>query len=102
MTDRLVQLAANKRARTVITTLGLPVPLPQTLKRGEGGWIQVRQVRQRRKRSSPSAPPRQKCSLPGPSRGRTRNGGSLNPCSPGARAPSAAAYGRSDAPSHPA
>jgi len=38
MTDRLVQLAANKRARTVITTLGLPVPLPQTLKRGEGGW----------------------------------------------------------------
>ena len=38
MTDRLVQLAADKRARKLITTLGLPVPLPQTLERGEGAW----------------------------------------------------------------
>lgn len=38
MTDRLVQLAADKRARKLITTLGLPVPLPQTLERGRGAW----------------------------------------------------------------
>jgi 3-oxoacyl-[acyl-carrier protein] reductase len=36
MTDRLVQLAADKRARKLITTLGLPVPLPQTLERLAG------------------------------------------------------------------
>jgi len=40
MTDRLVKLAADKRARKLITTLGLPVPLPQTLERGAGPWAE--------------------------------------------------------------
>ena len=36
MSDYLVDLGANKRARNVIKKLGLPLPLPQKLRRGDG------------------------------------------------------------------
>lgn len=38
MSDYLVDLGANKRARNVIKKLGLPLPLPQKLRRGDGPW----------------------------------------------------------------
>lgn len=38
MSDYLVDLGANRRARTVIKKLGLPVPLPEKLRRGDGPW----------------------------------------------------------------
>ncbi|MEC7949357.1 MAG: 3-oxoacyl-ACP reductase [Myxococcota bacterium] len=38
MSDFLVDLGANRRARNVIKKLGLPVPLPEKLRRGEGPW----------------------------------------------------------------
>lgn len=38
MSDYLVDLGANRRARSVIKRLGLPLPLPQKLRRGEGAW----------------------------------------------------------------
>ena len=41
---------------------------------GAGGWIQQPHASQRRKRSSPSAPPGQKCSFSGRTAGSTRNG----------------------------
>lgn len=40
MTDRLVALAANPRARTWISRLGLPVPMPQMLERPTGPWVE--------------------------------------------------------------
>ncbi|MCA9569206.1 MAG: 3-oxoacyl-ACP reductase [Myxococcales bacterium] len=40
MADRLVDLAARPAARKWITRLGLPVPLPQTLRRPEGPWVE--------------------------------------------------------------
>ena len=36
MSDYLVDLGANKTARNVVKTLGLPLPLPQKLTRGKG------------------------------------------------------------------
>ena len=38
MSDFFVNLGANKTARTVIKRLGLPIPLPQKLKRPTGPW----------------------------------------------------------------
>ncbi|TNF26145.1 MAG: hypothetical protein EP329_21675, partial [Deltaproteobacteria bacterium] len=38
MSDRLVELAANPYARRVIGALGLPIPMPQRLRRGSGPW----------------------------------------------------------------
>lgn len=38
MADFFLQLAANKRARQVVNTLGLPVPMPQTLDRLQEPW----------------------------------------------------------------
>ena len=38
MSDFLVDLGANKTARSVIRTLGLPLPLPQKLRRAKGPW----------------------------------------------------------------
>ena len=38
MSDYLVDLGTNRRARTVIKKLGLPVPLPEKLRRGDGPW----------------------------------------------------------------
>ena len=38
MADFFLQLAANKRARQVVNTLGLPVPMPQTLERTMTPW----------------------------------------------------------------
>ena len=38
MSDYLVELGANPTARKAIKTLGLPVPLPQRLRRGKGPW----------------------------------------------------------------
>ena len=38
MTDRLLQLSQNATARKVVTTLGLPVPLPPHLERSKGPW----------------------------------------------------------------
>lgn len=38
MSDYLVELGANPRARNVVKRLGLPVSLPQKLARGKGAW----------------------------------------------------------------
>src|SRR5687767_8589208 len=38
MADFLLELASNKNARKVVQTLGLPLPMPQRLERGEGPW----------------------------------------------------------------
>lgn len=38
MADRLLQLSTNPTARRVVKTLGLPVPLPQKLRRARGPW----------------------------------------------------------------
>ncbi|MEZ4321324.1 MAG: 3-oxoacyl-ACP reductase [Myxococcota bacterium] len=40
MADRLVELAANPAARKWMTRLGLPVPMPQKLRRPEGPWVE--------------------------------------------------------------
>jgi 3-oxoacyl-[acyl-carrier protein] reductase len=40
MADFLVELAQNKRARKMVTTLGLPVPMPQKLERASGPWTE--------------------------------------------------------------
>lgn len=40
MADFFLQLANNKQARRVVTTLGLPVPLPQTLERATEPWLE--------------------------------------------------------------
>ncbi len=37
MTDFLLELSRNPRARSVVRTLGLPIPMPTELKRGRGG-----------------------------------------------------------------
>ncbi len=38
MSDFFLDLGANPTARKVIKTLGLPVPMPQTLRRAKGPW----------------------------------------------------------------
>jgi 3-oxoacyl-[acyl-carrier protein] reductase len=38
MADFLLQLSSSRRARRVVTTLGLPVPLPEQLERATGPW----------------------------------------------------------------
>ncbi len=38
MSDFLVELSANRRARDIIKKLGLPIPLPQKLRRADGPW----------------------------------------------------------------
>ncbi|MEQ9325178.1 MAG: hypothetical protein RIF41_38790, partial [Polyangiaceae bacterium] len=38
MTDRLLELGKNPSARKLIGALGLPLPLPQKLRRAEGAW----------------------------------------------------------------
>jgi 3-oxoacyl-[acyl-carrier protein] reductase len=38
MSDFLVDLGANPAARNIIGKLGLPIPLPQKLRRGRGPW----------------------------------------------------------------
>ena len=38
MSDKLLQLAGNPQARKLIKSLGLPVPMPQSLRRGDGPW----------------------------------------------------------------
>ena len=38
MSDFLVDLGANPAARNIIGKLGLPIPLPQKLRRGKGAW----------------------------------------------------------------
>jgi 3-oxoacyl-[acyl-carrier protein] reductase len=38
MSDFLLQLAAQPQARRLIRTLGLPIPLPRTLRRATGPW----------------------------------------------------------------
>jgi 3-oxoacyl-[acyl-carrier protein] reductase len=38
VSDFLVQLGANPQARRVIRSLGLPIPLPVTLRRADGPW----------------------------------------------------------------
>ncbi len=38
MSDFLVELGANPTARRVLKTIGLPLPLPQKLDRGDGAW----------------------------------------------------------------
>ncbi len=38
MADRLIELGANPFARTVIKSLGLPIPIPQRLERSSGAW----------------------------------------------------------------
>jgi len=38
MSDMLVEIGKNRTARTVIGKLGLPIPLPQVLNRGDGPW----------------------------------------------------------------
>ena len=40
MGDYLVDLGANRTARRVLTSLGLPLPLPQKLRRAEGPWVE--------------------------------------------------------------
>lgn len=38
MSDFLVELGKNPRARALVQSLGLPIPLPQALKRDKGAW----------------------------------------------------------------
>ena len=38
MNDFLVELGANPIARQAIKKIGLPIPLPQKLKRARGAW----------------------------------------------------------------
>jgi 3-oxoacyl-[acyl-carrier protein] reductase len=38
MADFLLQLSSSRRARRVVSTLGLPVPLPEQLERATGPW----------------------------------------------------------------
>jgi len=38
MTDFLVELGKNPRARSLVQSLGLPIPLPQALRRDRGPW----------------------------------------------------------------
>ncbi|MEQ1508615.1 MAG: short chain dehydrogenase, partial [Myxococcota bacterium] len=38
MADLLLQLSSNQRARRVVSTLGLPLPMPERLERGRGPW----------------------------------------------------------------
>jgi 3-oxoacyl-[acyl-carrier protein] reductase len=38
MSDFLVELGKNRRARALVQSLGLPIPLPQALKRDRGPW----------------------------------------------------------------
>jgi 3-oxoacyl-[acyl-carrier protein] reductase len=38
MSDFFLELAANKNARKVVTTLGLPLPMPTRLSRADGAW----------------------------------------------------------------
>ncbi len=38
MSDFLVELGKNPRARALVQSLGLPIPLPQALKRDRGAW----------------------------------------------------------------
>ena len=40
MSDYLVDLGANPTARKVVKTLGVPLPLPQTLRRDDGPWAE--------------------------------------------------------------
>src|SRR5262245_57544609 len=40
MADLLLQLSSNRRARQVVSTLGLPVPLPEQLERATGPWLE--------------------------------------------------------------
>ncbi len=40
MADRLIQLSANPTTRRLITSLGLPVPLPQPLRRDPHPWTE--------------------------------------------------------------
>jgi len=41
MRDVLLEIAQNKNARKIIQSLGLPIPLPERLKRDEGPWTQA-------------------------------------------------------------
>ncbi len=38
MTDFLLELSKNPRARAIVNALGLPIPLPQSLRRDRGQW----------------------------------------------------------------
>jgi 3-oxoacyl-[acyl-carrier protein] reductase len=40
MSDFLLELSKNPRARAIVGALGLPIPLPQPLKRDRGPWVQ--------------------------------------------------------------
>ena len=40
MSDFLLELSKNPRARALVGALGLPIPLPQPLKRERGPWTQ--------------------------------------------------------------
>jgi 3-oxoacyl-[acyl-carrier protein] reductase len=39
MSDFLLELSKNPRARALVGALGLPIPLPQALKRDRGAWV---------------------------------------------------------------
>jgi 3-oxoacyl-[acyl-carrier protein] reductase len=39
MSDFLLELSKNPRARALVGALGLPIPLPQPLKRERGAWV---------------------------------------------------------------
>ncbi|MEZ4445565.1 MAG: 3-oxoacyl-ACP reductase [Polyangiaceae bacterium] len=40
MTDRLLELGKNPTARRLVQSLGLPIPVPQALKRAQGPWVE--------------------------------------------------------------
>jgi 3-oxoacyl-[acyl-carrier protein] reductase len=40
VSDFFLQLGANRNARNLVKTLGLPIPLPQTLRRAKGPWVE--------------------------------------------------------------
>jgi 3-oxoacyl-[acyl-carrier protein] reductase len=40
VSDFLLQLGGNKGARKLVKTLGLPIPLPQPLRRASGPWVE--------------------------------------------------------------
>jgi 3-oxoacyl-[acyl-carrier protein] reductase len=40
MSDFLLELSKNPNLRKVVASLGLPLPMPQVLRRGRGGWIE--------------------------------------------------------------
>ena len=56
MSDFLLELSKNPRARALVSALGLPIPLPQPLKRDLGPWRRDRWPTRASRSARPPAP----------------------------------------------